>query len=190
MTGRSRMAAFIGVLAIPLTAGAQSIAVGVKSGVSLTSRLDATDPPYRDASRRYAIGPMVEVSLPHRFSVEADVLFRREGFDRSAPTPVTFVRANRWEFPLLAKRRFGAICAGAGVAYERLTGVGPTVELRHRAALGVTAAVGFERRWHALRVSPEVRYVHWGERNFGTRGARLASRLDQVEILLGISFGN
>ncbi len=81
---------------------------------------------------------------------------------------------------------------GLGLALNRVThveGVQRTepVELRHRQALGFLLGGGVEFRWRILRIAPELRYTHWGERNFGTRGSPLHSKLDQADILVGVS---
>jgi hypothetical protein len=122
--------------------------------------------------------------------------------------------ASMWEFPVLAKYRrplekmtpFVVL----GPSFNRVTAMrvrgercskGPFEvnyrcgsvaaddgwpELRHRGAMGITVGGGIESRCFPLRIAPGVRYTHWGERNFGTRGADIATRLDQVTFLLEV----
>ena len=100
---------------------AQWISVGVKGGGSLL------DPALRnDESRRYLVGPSVEIALPAGFALEADALYLRIGttstlttlavFSTSAGTVTSTTtslisttnrqRGNSWEFPLLGKYYF------------------------------------------------------------------------------------
>lgn len=208
-------------LLLPMAAGAQSVAAGLKAGIQLTPTLDAAGPQYSNASKRTAFGPTGEVSLPGKISIEASALFRREGFDYSIFIPSVsstsqlidrHVRANRWELPVVAKYRIGRAFVGAGMAYQWLSNVKmvqtvcgrglltsgfvctdqsnePVVELRHRSSFGPVVAAGLQFRRGLIGISPEIRYVHWGERNFGTSGAELASKLDAVSFLLGITVG-
>jgi hypothetical protein len=107
------------MIATARIASAQLVSVGALGGVPF---LDAT--PGADESRRYIVGPSVEVRLPAGFAVELDALYRRLGdtseFSGSyviAPGPSTipyvnfFInrqRGNSWEFPLLGKYYFRA----------------------------------------------------------------------------------
>lgn len=54
-----------------IAASAQAVSFGVLGGVTLTDPLS-----YRDESRPYIIGGSIEVRLPARFAVEADILYR------------------------------------------------------------------------------------------------------------------
>ncbi len=98
------------------TAQAQQVSVGVKGGVHA---LDSTTA--NDESKRYLVGPAIEVSLPANFAIEGDALYQRLGSSTTlfsiftsgipapgeSPTnsfPLTLrQRGNSWEFPLLAK---------------------------------------------------------------------------------------
>ncbi len=104
--------------------------------------------------------------------------------------------AGRWEFPALFRYRFarGRLrpFVGAGLSLNRVTGasrlIGGPAELRHRQALGFVFGGGLAMRLGGVRLAPEIRYTHWGDRNFGVRDAALRSRLDQVDLLVGVSF--
>ena len=102
-------------------AQAQWISVGVKGGGALL------DPALRnDESRRYLVGPSVEIALPAGFALEADALYQRIGTTSTLTTFAIFTvssgtvtsttaspisttnrqRGNSWEFPLLGKYYF------------------------------------------------------------------------------------
>ena len=66
------------------------------------------------ATRRYTVGPMVELRLPHGFELEFDVLYSRLGFaDLTKSVALIFdyanTSANSWSFPVLAKYRLPAL---------------------------------------------------------------------------------
>jgi hypothetical protein len=86
----------------------QRLALGVKGGIRASDDLlygSATS-----ESKRYVVGPMVEILLPHRLGVEVDALYRRFGYRSAAGSPFgSFAERNRgnsWEFPMLLKYRF------------------------------------------------------------------------------------
>ena len=102
----------IGVLAGCACCG-QSLSIGVIGGVRGTD--DLTGQGATSASKRYAVGPALDIGLPLGFGLEADALYRREGyhsFFSTAPYTVfgaasdTYEeRADSWEFPILVKHR-------------------------------------------------------------------------------------
>lgn len=58
-------------------------------------------------SKRYVVGPQVDIGLPFGLGIEVDALYRREGYQGG---PVLYngdftEHANSWEFPLLLKYR-------------------------------------------------------------------------------------
>ena len=94
---------------------AQPVSVGVLGGVPLVDQTTGND-----ESRRYLVGPSVEVRLPAGFALEADALYQRIGNTSSfalidsflgasavvTTGEITRIRANAWEFPLLGKYYF------------------------------------------------------------------------------------
>jgi hypothetical protein len=111
-----------------LTAGiaaAQIVSVGVKGGIPLTQAVtgDYSSPGNMLDTGRWTVGPTIELRLPFRFSLEADLLYRgyREQFSGSEPEvipsgttngttyPATFlsIQSNNkvWDLPLLLKYR-------------------------------------------------------------------------------------
>jgi hypothetical protein len=78
----------------------QSISVGAMGGVLTTN--DLTDNGATSVSKRYVVGPAVDIGLPFGLGVEIDALYRREGYQSyfatsapafspmNAPTPESF----------------------------------------------------------------------------------------------------
>ncbi len=95
------LVSFSGQLAV-----AQWVDVGVLGGARLTDDVSGT---LMSESKRYIVGPKVEVRLPLRLSVEVDALYRRFGFtgyeESCCGFAVTRERANSWEFPMILKYR-------------------------------------------------------------------------------------
>ena len=111
---------------LPGGALAQKISFGVKGGVPLTetfrfSGIDSGPGPvsskeeYFSRTKRYTVGPTLEVGLPRGLSIEFNALYKRLNYDYNAfyKSPSSgrhFINtkntANRWEFPVLLKYRF------------------------------------------------------------------------------------
>jgi hypothetical protein len=62
---------------------AQQVGFGVKGGVRATTDIEGSYGPSSESSW-HVVGPMVEVTLPHGFSAEADALFSRFGYSSYA----------------------------------------------------------------------------------------------------------
>lgn len=66
----------IGILALVFLSGnvllAQLVEVGVEGGIRTTDDLSAG---LTSESKRYMVGPTVDIRLPKRFSVEVDALY-------------------------------------------------------------------------------------------------------------------
>ena len=143
------------LLAAASSAFAQRISVGIKAGVPLTgllrsdvrSRWCCEDVPTQ--TKRYTIGPVVDIGLPLGFGVEFGALYKR--FDQQSYTVTTtgFVRVvfedgdedsypiqqtagisavgHSWEFPVAVQYRFfkSAIrpYVEGGVSWNRLSNV-------------------------------------------------------------------
>lgn len=134
----SRMVLLI-VLSLPCFG--QKLDFGVKGGIPVTDAFQTTGSYFNmsvgwsasSATRRYTVGGMVELRLPHGFGVECDGLHKRLGFANVTKTGgaiYTYANAsaNSWEFPLLAKYRLPAIPAihpyvDAGPSFRTLSGV-------------------------------------------------------------------
>src|SRR5580698_6300117 len=89
---------------------AQRLEIGVEGGVRATDDVSGT---LSSESKRYIVGPKVEVRLPLGLAFEFDALYRRFGFTGSdvncCGNVTTRERANSWEFPLILKYRLPAV---------------------------------------------------------------------------------
>lgn len=201
--------------------GAQSFSLGVKGGIPLTDAVEGSFA-VRSEAKPYTVGPTVEIGLPGPFAFEVDALYRRTGYSSTNTafgiTNVTQVRANSWEFPLLAKYYFsrGGFLArpylSGGYVVRSLTGAeavfhnfgtnpitGAPIDSTFRGAEPLAdnpthgAVVGAGVRLNAglLRIAPEVRYTRWSGRPLddqGSRGFFARSTQNQVDLLLGLTF--
>lgn len=91
-------------MAAPISA--QLFSYGVKGGIRT---IDVTTGAVSSESKRYIVGPMLDVRLPFGIGVEVDALYQRFGFtsqfQNSGASDITRERANAWEFPVIAKYR-------------------------------------------------------------------------------------
>lgn len=166
---------------------AQPLAIGVKGGAWTTSDFSGTLTP---ESKRYIVGPSVELRLPFRLSVEADALYRRVAFTGYASNfafnSITRERDNSWEFPLILKYRlpFPILHPFAGVGYAPRIVSGADVAsgsvmdvqtgaftyfnnghstVSYPVTNGVVISGGLNFDARHFRLTPEVRYVHWSQ---------------------------
>jgi hypothetical protein len=191
----------LAVAALP----AQPVSFGLKGGLPLTDfisevgkspTLSAVEHP-----QRYLLGPTVELKLPFRFALEADVLYRRINY-QTVGTAVTaagagLVTSNDWEFPVLLKYHFGGKkfvrpYVAAGVAFDRLQGLTNAAlngvnSLKNSGTTGAVAGVGLDLHLLVLHISPEVRYTRWTSQHFNVANV-LASQQNQAEFMVGITF--
>jgi hypothetical protein len=115
---------FIGILVLVVVIGdlavAQPVAVGVEGGVRTTSNVSGS---LTSESKRYIVGPTVDIRLPLRLSVEVDALYQRFGFtgyeNSCCGNAILRERANSWEFPMILKYHIsaGRLHPFAGVGY-------------------------------------------------------------------------
>ena len=175
--------------------------IGVKGGVSLTdafsdhtaTNFGVSQRTYSDA-RDYIVGPMVELRLPFGLGVEADGLYRPLSFATQLSNGVgarsSSERISSWEFPILAKYRFGFPLVHpyveAGPSFRTVGGTFGS----NFSGKGFTGGAGIEVNALLLRVAPEFRYTHWGNDltpNPNASGS-IPSNRNQVEFLVGFSF--
>jgi hypothetical protein len=121
----------IGIPALVFLSGhlsvAQQVAVGLKGGVRTADDVSGS---LTSESKRYIMGPMVEIRLPLRLSLELDALYRRFGFTGGSSSvfghSITRERANSWEFPMILKYNLPVVLAhpfvGAGYAPRTIHG--------------------------------------------------------------------
>ena len=178
------------LLAAPM-ASPQRLSFGLKAGVPLNALMHSAAPGYRASNAHYTLGPTVELALPYRLAVEADLLYKRLDY---GPAAGAVAEASRWELPLLAKYKLAGAplqpFLGMGVTFNRITGIeGENIaEVRHRGTMGFCLGGGVEKRLGVLRVAPEIRITHWVDHNLGVHDAPLRSSLTQVEFLVGLTF--
>jgi hypothetical protein len=123
------------------------LTIGVKVGVPLSDSFEVGTQDscpglvcdvsnYSSKTKRYTLGPMVELRLPHGLSVESDVLYKRLNYDfysyHRSPSSgqigdFTGTRANRWTCPILLKwrhnlNRLTPFIEG-GVSIDHISGV-------------------------------------------------------------------
>ncbi len=179
---------------VPALAG--PIEVGVKGGVPLTDFLTTArnqNFAYISQTKRYVVGPSLQLNLPAGFAVEFDALYRRMSYEAltASPSPVT---AGAWEFPLLLKYRLvkGPVrpFVDAGMAWDKLSGLKQSVvELRNSTVAGFVLGGGIELHTPLVKITPELRYTQWGSQHFRDAvSGLLHSNESQAEFLLGISF--
>jgi hypothetical protein len=178
---------------------AQSIAVGAIGGARLTSDvltfpspelngLNAAASAFSLQSRFYDVGPTIEIGLTHRFALEFDALYHRQGFSSTFAHDTLFSfsreRVNTWEFPVLLKYKLGVPALQpfieAGVAPRTMSGsvavagqtslttpvgppgpLGPSVPLSYSPSVGFVAGGGLQFNLGRLRLTPQARYTRW-----------------------------
>jgi hypothetical protein len=197
----------------------QIVSLGVKAGVP-TGDAFTPDSVVTSLARRYLVGATAELHLPFRFSVELDAIYKKTGFDSAFHSTdigiyTDHLTANQWEFPLLAKyelKGFGPVrpFVDAGPVLRHLTGISDTStylnyfpvvtsgtsvfsnsqEVQNRNSPGFAVGGGVTLKWWHLRVSPEIRYTHWGNNAFRTflAEATATSNPNQTDVLVGFTF--
>lgn len=198
----------------------QSLSMGVKGGIramdDITNITGGASGRATSESKRYIVGPMLELGLPLGFGAEFDALYNREGYEASFGdffgNSFERERANAWQFPLLLKYKLPFpivkpyVEAGyaLGVINGSIDGHGVTIDLgtgqqtpyvihtgtnwkpSHGFAAGSGIQVGFGR----LRLSPEIRYTHWNSAAIsgGFGSSSFQSAQNQLDVLVGISW--
>lgn len=192
----------------------QGFTVGVIGGVRTTD--DIGDPATTE-SKRYVVGPEVEIGLPFGLGVEVDALYRREGysltFSNFAGSNYSQERANSWEFPMLLKYKLPVPLIKpfieGGYAARVINGTvnnnGFTVNLQTgqqtfgqshystgpNASQGLVVGVGVQLSLGRLRISPEVRYTRWNNQPVlvvEPDGPTFGSNQNQIDVLVGLSW--
>jgi hypothetical protein len=216
----------LAAVATPLFA--QGLHFGLKAGVPATAYFETGQTgslhggsEYSAATRRYTVGASVEWRLTHTFGFELDTQYKRMGyvgivtsFWNGILTTAAFdTKGASWDFPLLAKYRFGRVTrpyiAGGGV----LRYIGPIrgrgeltvqdlvaqtttrtpidttepTDVRKRQYPGITAGAGIEFGLGLVRLLPEFRFTRWTA-NIAGPGGTLRFNPNQAEFFLGLLF--
>ena len=186
---------------IPAVGFAQlPISFGVKGGWPLSYALSDSSGPglsrFYSGSREFIVGPMVELRLPLRISVEADALYHpfnvTEG-STNGSTVLADTSYSVWEFPIIAKYHFG------GHVLDPFVGAGPEFRTRPGGLFsqnitkisndGFVLSAGLDFKLKIIRISPEIRYTHWGSDNAAAATmAAVSSNQNQGAFLIGLTF--
>lgn len=203
------MRLFLFLLAAPAAFG--QLSFGVKAGVPLTDTLEVAknvSNGYTTNTKRYTVGPMVELRLPWGLGVEVDALYKNVNYNGTTLVSSSSTTGSAWQFPVLAKKRFGSGAVrpyiGAGPAFQHLFGLKQVTrffttsstattndppELDSRSGIGGVLEAGFELHVGPLKLSPEIRYTRWGSPSFlSTLRRSIDLNRNQAEFLLGIAF--
>lgn len=189
---------------------AQPIGVGIKGGLPLTDLFESENSTVATETKRYIVGPMVELRLPAGFAIEGDALYSRANFTSILGTAGSVLSApfdaNSWEFPVLLKKKFGGANAGvaavrpyvgAGVSFRRLSGltsIGSFITGNRDGSVdrnntGFVAGGGIEVRALFIRIAPEIRFTYWGTDHFAEGLANIfKTNKAQGQFLIGLYF--
>ncbi len=147
----------------------QLFSFGIKAGVPLTDAYSTVNSGEFNASaykRFLTVGPTVELHLPFHLSIEADTLYRRNGFSTTSAiiaSPTVSTAVNDWQFPILAKADLGAGLVhpfiDGGLVYRRISVSNFTLANANTA--GVAFGAGLKFKLLAVKISPEIRYTYW-----------------------------
>src|SRR5579862_2013947 len=169
-------------------AAAQPIGGGLKLGGAFTDAFSVTsfNPlSYVGGAHRFVVGPYLDVRLPGHFGAEFDILYRSFDFGSSQGG----VSAGLWEFPVMAKYKFGSgpvkPYVEGGLVLSHLS-VKDVVELTHRSNYGATLGAGVDLHLLLLHVMPEIRYEGFAFRNITGIGDALLSNRNQVLFTVGV----
>ncbi len=164
---------------------------GVKGGVPFTDllQLAGIGVPANTALRQtssFLIGPVVEMRVPFGFALEVDGLYRKAESRLTTNDISTTLNADAWEIPYLAKFRFPIPLlkpfVSAGGAYRAFTNLPQNVTPTHNAFV---VGGGLELRIRKLRLSGELRWLHWGN---PSNSNYVKPAQNQGEVLFGLVF--
>jgi hypothetical protein len=194
-------------LALPLLG--QAVSVGVIGGIPITEAVKIVDTNQNfnfENQRRFVVGPTVQINLPARFGIEIDGLYRSVGYDFDNPTFRIRTRANSWEIPLMAKFEIlpGPIrpFIQGGANFRYISGISRKQQVISTGAetdqpldldglfqTGFTFGGGVAFKFGRVRISPQVRYTHWGEENLrDPLNSFLRVNSNQGDFLVALTF--
>ena len=163
---------------------------GVVAGVPLTHDFPPASPDIpeytgevtRFANFRSVAGLLAEIGFTGKLSLEVNGLYRRLHFNSGSEVVVT------WEIPVLAKYKFNISAVKPFV--ELGPSFRPTGNLNYSdpSHHGITSGAGVEVYAGRLRFTPTLRYTRWAADNRALVASQQLTKLDQVELLVGVSF--
>lgn len=182
------------VLSLPLAGQLRPVELGFKAGVPLSelANVKGADTAGGDHSLPFTAGGLLQLNLPIGFAIEANVLYKRPGYELGALRE----RSSQWEFPFLLK----GYPLGRNPVIQPYTGAG--ISFRHtstnvsgggsgEANRGLVLAAGVRNGPGRIKISPELRFTRWfgSTRLFnGPLGGRAETGQNQLEILVGVTF--
>lgn len=219
---------WIGLPAFPVAG--QELHLGIKGGVPVTDYyqrfpdfIKGPQTSYSSATRRYTVGVTGELRFAHGLGLEVDAMYHRIGYSGSSfysssasgefRQYAIHVNGHSWEYPVLAKYRFGhgvSPFAAGGMVFRY---IGPVhargvetvgtyvtntsvtrpfdtrepTDVRKGFYFGLAAGMGLEVPLGRVRLLPEFRYTRWLDSGLDlSRPMGIASH--QAEFLVGILF--
>jgi hypothetical protein len=172
-------------------AAAQLIGLGVAGGARVSNDVFGNIGDISSESKRYIVGPRVDVHLSKGFFIEGEALYRTLGFTTydvsGGINEITRERANSWEFPVLLKYRYTGFWAhpflGAGYEPRFVHGndltngayasgitsgivtytylINQRTPTSYPVSNGAVVSGGVEFVAGPVHISPELRYIHW-----------------------------
>ncbi|MCS7314297.1 MAG: hypothetical protein NZ554_02395 [Bryobacteraceae bacterium] len=188
---------------------------GLKLGWPATDAFKSQSWPggkYEAASGRWVLGPVFELMLPWRLSVEADLLHRSVEYRSQGPGESLVTTGRVWTLPLMGRLRLSdrwvAPVVGGGLVWQRFTGLKQTGtepagalprqpvavhrnwprELVNKTPRGYVFALGLEGNLLGPRFIPELRYTRWRTDAFRMPDGSALSGRNQFEFILGLMF--
>jgi len=182
---------FILLSSIAGPAAAQLVGVGIEGGARVSNDVFGNIGNINSESKRYILGPRVNVYLPRHFFVEVDALYRTVGYTAYEITSVMNEgireRANSWEVPMLLKYRYpgyrahpfigagydprfvhgtdltnGAFVSGSTSGIPTYTYlINQQSATHYPVSHGAVVSGGVEFVAGSVHISPELRFIHW-----------------------------
>jgi hypothetical protein len=168
---------------------AQALSVGVRAGVPVSDAFSAATggTTVKDASQRLTLGPTVELRLPFGLGFSVDALYRRVGYEATAPNATGSKHGNSWQIPIMAKYRMPGIVVhpfvGGGVSFQTTTGFSGFGN-----RTGVVLGAGLDLKVSRVHITPELRYTRWGSENLVDYLNVLRPAQNQGDFLIGFTF--
>jgi len=184
---------------------AQPVSFGVRGGVPLESGNDSSNR-YTVDRDRWTVGPTLQINLPARTSIGADLLYRRyNNLTIQSLNTADYYRASQvhhWELPVYVSHRFapGPISpfVRGGLAFQRAAAANLTVCSGTTQACGSNdidfnfrptswgggwlVGAGLRFNLGPLKIEPEFRYTRWVKGYFNEAAP------NQPALLVGLFF--